>query len=67
MQYYSKIILHYKDHVQNSWQIIKRVFGKVEFVNIHSENMLFSIIGISLIKKPLPIASMNILSMLDRN
>ena len=32
-QYYSKIILHYKDNVKITWQIIKEVIGKGKLVN----------------------------------
>ena len=32
-QYYSKIILHYKDNVKITWQIIKEVIGKDKLVN----------------------------------
>ena len=32
-QYYSKMILHYKDNIKKSWQIIKEVIGKGKLVN----------------------------------
>ena len=46
---------------------MKDVIGKGKLVKIHYQNISFSTIGIFLIKKPLPIALMNILSMLNRN
>ena len=39
---------------------MKEVIGKSKLVKIHYQNISFSTIGIFLIKKPLPIALMNI-------
>ena len=32
-QYYSKMILHYKDNIKKTWQIMKEVIGKGKLVN----------------------------------
>ena len=32
-QYYSKMILHYKDNIKKTWQIMKEVIGKDKLVN----------------------------------
>ena len=32
-QYYSKMILHYKDNLNKTWQIMKEVIGKGKLVN----------------------------------
>ena len=66
-QYYSKMILHYKDNIKKLGKLWRKWLAKANLSITHYQNISFSTIGIFLIKKPLPIASMNILSMLDRN
>ena len=46
---------------------MKEVNDKANLSITHYHNISFLIIGIFFIKKPLPIASINILSILDRN
>ena len=59
------MILHDKDNIQTTWQIINEVIGKGKFVNkslpkhhILNNRNIFD-------QKPLQIASMNILLTLD--
>ena len=32
-QYYSEMILHYKDNIKRTWQLMKEVISKGELVN----------------------------------
>ena len=60
------MILRYEDNMQKSWYIMKKVIGKNKFANNSLPNPLILNNRNILIKKPLPIASMNILLTLDQ-
>ena len=60
------MILRYEDNMQKSWYIMKEVIGKNKFANNSLPNQLILNNTNILIKKPLPIASMNILLTLDQ-
>ena len=60
------MILRYEDNMQKSWYIMKEVTGKNKFANNSLPNQLILNNTNILIKKPLPIASMNILLTLDQ-
>ena len=59
------MILHDKDNIQTTWQIINEVIGKGKFVNKSLPKHLILNNRNIFDQKPLQIASMNILLTLD--